>query len=107
MDVSQSHTSVPSRSIARILYEPPGNTTTAAPEFRATGLYKVSVGTETLPMRITGLPATVRSFTVVVSISGPVVVLARPPPVATEVTSHDRHLAATTMSARTHECIAS
>jgi hypothetical protein len=30
-ELSQAHTSVPSRSMARMLYPPPGNTTTAAP----------------------------------------------------------------------------
>ena len=37
-EFSQSHTSVPSRSMARILYPPPGNTTTAAPLLLPFGL---------------------------------------------------------------------
>jgi hypothetical protein len=45
--LSQSHTSVPSRSMARTRYPPPGNTTTAAPVLRPLGEYTVKVGTET------------------------------------------------------------
>ena len=37
LETSQSQVSVPSRSIARTLYPPPGNTTTAAPVLPAAG----------------------------------------------------------------------
>src|SRR5437868_14942088 len=46
-DVSQSQISVPSESIARNWYPPPGNTTTATPVLRPSGAYLVIVGTLT------------------------------------------------------------
>jgi hypothetical protein len=45
--VSRSQTSVPSRSIAKIEYPPPGNTTTPAPVFLPVGESTVIVGRET------------------------------------------------------------
>src|SRR6202040_2935976 len=73
-EFSQSQTSVPSRSIARILYAPPGNTPTPAPLPAPFGSYTVSVGTDTFPTRATHLPATSGLAAVEVSPSGPVVV---------------------------------
>src|SRR5260370_20349169 len=69
-ELSHWHTSVPSRSIARILYPPPGNTTTVAPLLEPAGArYIVSVGLLTRPSRITGFPATRPSVGLVVSFS--------------------------------------
>ena len=70
IEFSQSHTSVPSRSIAKIWYPPPGNTTTAVPVLFSFGAYSVSVGSETCPSRTSSLPAISGSFGVVVSTSG-------------------------------------
>ena len=56
--------------MARMLYPPPGNTTTAAPVFLPFGVYTVMVGVETLPSRTTGRPAIRLSFAVVMSASG-------------------------------------
>src|SRR5262249_11070959 len=53
----QSHTSVPSRSIARISKPPPGNTISALPfSFPAGGRYSVMVGVDTFLIETTGLP---------------------------------------------------
>src|SRR5665213_38686 len=65
IEFSQLHTSVPSMSMARILYPPPGNTTTAAPVFLIFGENTVIVGMETLVRRIKGRPATRRSLAIV------------------------------------------
>src|ERR1700690_700239 len=70
-DVSQSQTSVPSRSMARILYPPPGNTTTAAPVLLSFGAKIVMVGRDTLLTSVHGLPATGSATVSAVSSSGP------------------------------------
>src|SRR5262250_98941 len=54
--VAQSHTSVPSRSIARPLYPPPGNTSTAAPALTPFALKIVTVGRVTSQIQVTGRP---------------------------------------------------
>src|SRR5580693_2529342 len=66
-DVSQSQTSVPSRSIANPSKPPPGNTTTATPVFFSVGEYTVMVGCVTFSSHVHVLPATSLSFTVTVS----------------------------------------
>src|ERR1035437_1463559 len=65
IEFNQLHTSVPSMSMARIPYPPPGNIITAAPVFLAFGEYTVIVGMETLVRRIKGRPATRWSLAVV------------------------------------------
>src|SRR5208283_2402140 len=70
-EVSQSHTSVPSRSMARMRYPPPGNTTTAAPLLLPAGVYRVIVGEDTLVRRTSGFPAIRLSLAEVASTSDP------------------------------------
>jgi len=67
MEVSQSQTSVPSRSMARMLYPPPGNTSMAERELGPVGEYKVKVGADTLPSLMIGLPPIVWSPGIAVS----------------------------------------
>jgi hypothetical protein len=69
-EVSQSHASVPSRSIARIWNPPPGITTTATPVLFPCGAYTVIVGRVTLVTAVTGRPP-IRSFEFIVTVSGP------------------------------------
>src|ERR1035438_3638605 len=58
--------------MARMLYPPPGKTTTAAPVLFACGAtYSVMVGTVTSPSRMMGRPAIGLSVGLVVSCSGP------------------------------------
>jgi len=69
LEVSQSHSSVPSRSMASTWNPPPGITTTAAPVFLPWGAYTVSVGCVTLVTEVTGFPA--NSSLPTVAVSGP------------------------------------
>ena len=71
LDVSQSQTSVPSRSMANPSKPPPGNTTTATPVFFAVGEYTVIVGRVTFFTQTYCFPATWSSLPVVFASSGP------------------------------------
>src|ERR1700722_14685446 len=63
-EVSQSQTSVPSRSIANPSKPPPGNTTTATPVFFSVGEYSVIVGCVTFFTQAEVFPATKCSFSI-------------------------------------------
>ena len=52
-EFNHSHTCVPSCSIAKIEYPPPGQTSTAVPFAPVSGRYTVIIGTETFPTRFT------------------------------------------------------
>lgn len=68
IDVNQSATSVPSRSIAKIEWPPPGAITIAVPvSIEGSALWIVSVGTETLVKRMRRRPAIRLSSLVVLS----------------------------------------